>query len=1008
MSTLLKKILGLTLLLISLNLSAQNVPMDYSYCGYHRSEKPIPNAEVVIKLPCIKGDSYYLIQSAIDYVSSLTPDKETGMRGVVLLPKGLYEISRPLRISASGVVLRGADRNETIIRKTGWDRGAAIYIEGVDDRQYGEPIDINDELIKAGSIKLPLRGKDLKQGDEIVIVRPSTKEWIESLNCQSFGGGKELGFWGWHPGEIDIRWNRQILSISADSIELDAPLTTAIEKRWGGAKMIKYTWNGRVCESGVEQLTVESDYDRSLPMDEDHCWDGIYIANARNCWVRLVNFRHFAGSAVVVKESSEQVTVEDCKSYEPVSEIGGMRRRTFYTLGQKTLFQRCYSEHGIHDFAVGICAAGPNAFVQCDSKESFGFSGPVSSWAAGVLFDCVNIDGHDIMFTNLGLERQGAGWNTANSTLWQCTAAGIYCCNPDENGKNIAHGCWAQCHGDSEYTMVNEHVKPWSLYQQQLAKRLNKNVDEQCRVMVRNTGATSSPTIEQAMQMAQEALAPRQTLEQWIDAAPSIESVDSKNIKDFDDYKKYLASKFKKEARSFVYGINEGKLTNQNALAVGGRINTPWWNGRLRPSEMAKAKPAITRFVPDNEGTGLTDRIDSVIAYMKKNGLIVFNQNYGLWYDRRRDDHERVRRKDGDVWAPFYEQPFARSGQGKAWDGLSKYDLTKPNKWYYGRIKEFADKGKAEGIWVINQHYFQHNILEAGAHWVDCPWRTANNINNTPFLEPVPFSGDKRIFTAHQFYDISNERLKELHRGYIRMTLDQLWTEGNIIHSIGEEFTGPLHFVQFWLDCISEWEKEKGRQVFVSLAVNKDVQDAILADPVRSKAVDIICIEQWFYHNKGLYAPEGGVNMAPRQYMRKIKYGSPRFEDVYKSVSEYTTKHPDKAVVYYAQKYPENAWAVLMAGGSCPGVSMANNDLKLAIPSMKPQKTVSSKSYMLSDENNILIYKTDDSSWQMPAERKGTYVIYKVNAKTGETKKTGKLKSGGSLSGNGIYWLRKN
>ena len=31
-----------------------------------------------------------------------------------------------------------------------------------------------------------------------------------------------------------------------------------------------------------------------------------------------------------------------------------------------------------------------------------------------------------------------------------------------------------------------------------------------------------------------------------------------------------------------------------------------------------------------------------------------------------------------------------------------------------------------------------------------------------------------------------------------------------------------------------------------------------------------------------------------------------------------------------------------------------------------------------------------------------------VNAKTGETKKTGKLKSGGSLSGNGIYWLRKN
>ena len=1005
MSTLIKKILGLTLLIISLSTSAQNVPMDYSYCGYQCSEKPIPNGEVVFQLPLIGGDSYMAIQDAINMVSNMQPNKQTGLRGVILLSEGVYEISKPLRIMASGVILRGADRNKTVIRKMGIDRGAAIYIEGIDDRQYEEPIDIKAEMIKAGSIKLPMKGNKLKEGDDIVIWRPSTKEWIESLNCQSFGGGKELGFWGWHPGEIDVKWSRKVMSLSADSILLDAPITSSIESRWGGAKIIRYTWNGRISESGVEQLTLESDYDRSMPMDEDHCWDGIYIANARDCWVRLVNFRHFAGSAVIVKESGEQITVEDCKSYEPVSEIGGMRRRTFYTLGQKTLFQRCYSEHGIHDFAVGICAAGPNAFVQCDSKESLGFSGPVSSWATGVLFDCVNIDGHDIMFYNLGLERQGAGWNTANSTLWQCTAAGIYCSNPDENNKNIAHGCWAQCHGNSDYTMVNEHVKPWSLYEQQLTKRLGKNVAEQCRVMVRNTGATSSPTIEQAMQMAQESLAPRQTLEQWIDAAPGIMQIDSKNIKDFDDFNKYLVSKSKKEGRSLVYGINDGKLTSQSALTAGGRINTPWWNGRLRPSQVEKAKPAVTRFVPGNEGTGLTDRIDSVIAYMKENGEIMFNQNYGLWYDRRRDDHERVRRKDGDVWAPFYEQPFARSGQGKAWDGLSKYDLTKPNKWYFGRIKDFANKGKVHGMWVINQHYFQHNILEAGAHWVDCPWRTANNINNTPFLEPVNFSGDKRIFTAHQFYDISNERLKELHRGYIRMSLDQLYTEGNVIHSIGEEFTGPLHFVQFWLDCISEWEKEKGKQVFVSLAVNKDVQDAILSDPVRSKVVDIICIEQWFYHDKGLYAPEGGVNMAPRQYMRKIKYGQPRFEDTYRSVSEYSMAHPDKAVLYYAQKYPQNAWAVLMAGGSCPALNIADEQLQRDVVSMKPMKTEADGTYLLSGDNGMLVYKTSGSSYK--PEGKNTYIIYKVDAKTGKTQKSGTLKAGGSLQGNGIYWLKK-
>ena len=114
--------------------------------------------------------------------------------------------------------------------------------------------------------------------------------------------------------------------------------------------------------------------------------------------------------------------------------------------------------------------------------------------------------------------------------------------------------------------------------------------------------------------------------------------------------------------------------------------------------------------------------------------------------------------------------------------------------------------------------------------------------------------------------------------------------------------------------------------MLVDLAVNKDVQDAILKDPVRSKIVDIIDIEQWFYHDKGEYVPEGGVNMAPRQYQRKIKTGSTRFEDVYRAVSEYRSQYPDKAVVYSAQKYPEMAWASLMAGGSSASIPVKDEN----------------------------------------------------------------------------------
>ena len=836
---------------------AQEVPMDYSYCGYHRSEIPIPSAKVMVYVQPVTGDNAPQIQAAIDYVSRQKADKMTGLRGAILLSEGTFELSEPLRIRTSGVVLRGTGRNKTILKKMGYDRGALLYIEGTHDIVAKDTLNVLAD-VTPGSLTVKVANSPrLTTNSRITIWRPSTQEWIDHLGCASFGGGKRMGYWAWHPGDLDIRWNRQILDVNGSTITLDAPITSSVEACWGGAKAIVYEQPGLVSECGVENLSMVSDYDHALPMDENHCWDGVYLADVENCWVRMVNFRHFAGSAVVIQKSAQQVTVEDCQSLQPISEIGGFRRRTFLTFAEKTLFQRCYSEHGINDFAVGHTAPGPNAFVQCDSYESLGPSGAISSWAPGILFDVVNIDGNDIAFKNWELEKFGAGWSTANSTMWQSTASGLFCYSPDTLNRNYSRGCWGQVMGNGEYTEMNEHVKPYSLFASQLEKRLGRDVSLQCRVLERNTNASSSPTIEEAIKMAEEALKPRVSMRQWIDSAVFTAGVSAGKLQPF-EYKSIPSRDF----RAHHYAIVNGWLAKDNAVLVGGKHQTPWWNGRTTDAAMAKAKYALTRFVPGQECLGGTDRIDSVIAEMQRSHTLLFSQNYGLWTDRRRDDHERIRRKNGDVWAPFYEQPFARTGgQELAWDGMTKYDLTQLNKWYFWRLQQFAKKTEPIGMLLKNQHYFQHNILEAGAHWVDCPWRTANNVNGTPFMEPVNFTGDKRIFTATLFYDIENPVLRRLHRQYIRQSLDAYKGLPNVIHSIGEEFTGPLSFVQFWLDVIAEWEQENGK-VLVDLAVNKDVQDAILKDPMRSKIVDIIDIEQWFYHNKGEYAPPGGVRIS--------------------------------------------------------------------------------------------------------------------------------------------------
>lgn len=928
--------------------------LDFSYCGYRMSNIGIPDLPVQVFVRHASGDQSARIQKAIDYVSSLKPDKVTGLRGAVLLDEGVFELSTPLRITATGVVLRGTSKNGTVLRKLGIDRCAAVYVEGKNDMKVLETFSVTDDYIPAGGqaihiafSHLPL--KESLKGVNIMIQRPSSAEWIKWIGCDVFGGG--LGYWGWKPGEMDVIWDRSVVDMFGNELRLDVPVSTAVDLKYDkDTKAMRYVWPGRITDCGVENLTIEAPMNSTNPNDENHCWDGVYMDNARDCWVRMVNFRGLAGSAVIIHKGGSRITVEDCISRQPQSEIGGLRRRTFLTMGGMCLFQRCYSEEGINDFSAGYCAPGPNAFVQCDAVGSHGFSGSSSSWATGLLFDNVNIEGGSISFKNLGLDKWGAGWNTANSLLWQCSASKIDCYKVTDQDRNYAIGCWAYCQGDGYWESTNDHVKPYSIFLCQLAQRHN-NVhgpfnahysNLKARLLERDHDGSSSPTVERAKKMAEEALKPRMTMDSWIEQAVFPASVSSTSCTSIDNISTPTA-KGKLSVSAPQVAISSSWFINTDGMLMTGNFHrTPWWNGRTRYPYMAKADYAITRFVPGMEQRGGTDRIDSVITNIKNQNVAVWNQNYGLWYDRRRDDHERIKRTDGDVWAPFFEQSIARSGEGTAWDGLSLYDLSKLNTWYFHRVNQLAQARPQ--MLLINQHFFQHNILEAGAHWVDCPWRSANNIQSsgknagkgTKFLEPVPFTGDKRIFTADLFYDTTDAERAQLYRQYIWNVLDATADNANIYHSVSEEYTGPQHFVEFWLDCIAQWNAKTGRHANVVLNCTKDVTDAIMANKKYIGVVDAVEIEQWFYDQDKLYAPKGGQNLAPRQHGRLTKTGHPTFADVYRCVSEARRAYAGKPVLYYAKEYDRHPWAVLFAGGSCPTLQINDAHLAQAVAQMSP------------------------------------------------------------------------
>lgn len=959
---------------------------DFSYCGYKQSENPIPSVEVKVIVPATQNDATEKIQSAIDYIASL-PLANDGFRGAILLQSGEYRVSGRLKVKASGIVLRGTGFGEggTVIVAAGVDRETLIRFEGAKVISADKEIPIMTDYVPVNALQFTIEDNSgFKAGDKIFIRRPSTKEWIDFLKMNSFGG--ETDWLGWKPGDRDIIWDRTIVAIDGNSVTIDAPLTTVLDKKYGGGFVSKYNWSDRIENIGIENLALKSEFNTENPKDEYHCWNAISFENARNGWVRQVTFHHFAGSAVAAYETASRITVENCKSFEPVSEIGGWRRYTFFTSGQQILFHNIYAEFGYHDFGTGYCAAGPNAFVQCSSKLPYSFSGSIDSWASGVIFDIVDVDGQALSFKNREQDDYGSGWTAANSMFWQCSAARINCYQPP-TAQNWAFGAWAQFSGDGFWYSANEQVSPRSLFYAQLADRIGKEKLPSDPVIENNTNSTSAPTIELAAELTALSVNPTMTVDRWIDQTCAKNPIDIApgSAPIIDQIK--MQPKNPKTLKAPALMVKDGWLVRGDRVMVGNRFTIPWWRGSLRPRVLNQSNPALTRYVPGRTGTGYTDNLEEVTETMKQNGVITIEQHYALWCDRRRDDHERIRRIDGEAWAPFYELPFARSGKELAWDGLSKYDLTKYNLWYWDRLKQFTDLADQKGLILIHQNYFQHNIIEAGAHWVDNPWRTANNINSTGFPEPPFYAGEKRIYFAEQFYDLSNPTRRELNRLYIRQCLENFKDNNGVIQLIGEEFTGPLHFVQFWIDVIAEWEKETGRHQIIGLSTTKDVQDSILADPVRSKIIDLIDIRYWTGRDDGsVYDPEGGKSLAPRQFGRIEKVGKQNFESVYADVLKYRTKFPEKAVMYSFNRATNLAWAIFMAGGSLAHIPPVAVDGFLEQASdLFPGQSKKGEYRLENHQGEKIIYLVGKKDFELPAiDQPGNFSAYLINPENGQ------------------------
>jgi hypothetical protein len=841
--------------------------IDFSYAGYGGGGVAIPSVPAVLSVQPSGGDDTALLQGAIDAASAL-PIRADGYRGAVFLRAGRYRVAGQLHIRASGVVLAGSGREIATLVATGTGRRTLIEIGNSGDPATDAAVAVTDETVPAGGAAFTLEKLGaLKIGDRVAIVRPSTVEWITALHMRGLPGTYANQRLDWAPGSRNLVWDRTVTAIDAahSKITVDAPITTALERRYGGGTVARVASNPPLTHIGLESLLLESDFDQGNPKDEDHSWTAVSLDHVEDAFVEGLVARHFAGSAVRVGPRARRVSVLLSRSEQPVSEPGGYRRQSFLVEGQQVLVRRCSSENGMNDFASGLLAAGPNVFLESTANSALGPSGSFESWSSGVLYERVTVNGSDIRLANDSSRAEGAGWTAANSAIWNCTAKETVAVGPDGAANVVHHG------GDALYEVL-------------LAKRTDLKPAE-TKLTLPQIPLRYASRLTKDFHLPKSAPAVR---------PPSVLAVQ----------------------------IVNGRFVVGGKTLWGGQINEGWWRGQEVPEEaLDVGGVSITRWIPGRVAPGLTEDLPALAARMVADGTPFYQSIPGLWYDRRRDEHSTVMRPDPNVWAPFYEMPWARSGEGTASDGLSKFDLTRVNHWYYQRTREFGELCDQMGLVFHHNMYNTHNVLEIPPHWFDYPWRPANNVNNTGLPEPPPVEPGNHIHVANLVYDVQNPARRELHHAFLMHELDELGAVHNLFFSLGAQFSGPLAFQEFFQDTVAEWEKKTGRTARVELATSKDITDAILANPAHARQVAVIDMRYWQYKKDGtLWAPKGGENLAFREMIgRDFGRAGDQPPDttpyqVYRQVREYHDKYPNIAVVAWhggAGPIP-----VLMAGGA--------------------------------------------------------------------------------------------
>lgn len=402
--------------------SAARFLHDFSYAGYHRGERPIPEKGGeridVTRAPYLADatgakDSTSTIQAALDDAA-----KQGG--GIVYLPPGTYRVQPPegkkaaLTLQGDHIVLRGAGVDKTFICNSSIEMREKCVLEIKSPSSAwwfaeGEWVKTSaaTQDFRNASTVLPVSDSAMFAPGDLVIVRNDLTE--------RFIG--ELGMTGkWTRKNMKNRalvFCRRITAVNPEegTVTIDVPLRYELRKE-DGARVLKLGGH-MITEVGLEDFSIgmrqrpgemigEHDVSKKeMPAYEVHQSHAIIFNEAENCWIRRVNSYAPEGNSGNVHvlsnglklERSRLVTVEKCDWRHSQYKGGGGNGYLYTMHGNDCLIRDSHAEGGRHNYDFGGMYTSGNAIVDCVSKDGLLGSDFHMFFSVSNLFDNITCDG---------------------------------------------------------------------------------------------------------------------------------------------------------------------------------------------------------------------------------------------------------------------------------------------------------------------------------------------------------------------------------------------------------------------------------------------------------------------------------------------------------------------------------------------------------------------------------------------------------------------------------------